>query len=243
MPARGASGACPPHALAIMAVISVVRSARAARTRPSWLVTARASTGPMDDAATRGGATLLGWPWESDLEPHPQAPTARNGLVLAMESPLSPLQQLAAAGVGWARPTAGWRLGGASSLVPRRSDAAPARAQLLLRRSNDPPRVPRGTGWWPSNRLMSVASLAVLAEDGRSLYLGSATVEAGPARADARSTVPMLMHAPVVEALWHMPLLAPMAWLTVLAGGAPCTRALGAPCECGWAALVMETPR
>jgi hypothetical protein len=63
---------------------------------------------------------------DANLEPHPLASTARNGLVLAVESPLSPLRRRAAAGVGWARPTAVLRLGGARTLVLRRSPATPA---------------------------------------------------------------------------------------------------------------------
>ncbi len=65
-------------------------------------------------------------PRTASLELHPLASTARSGLVLAVEPPLSPLRHRAAAGVGWARPTAVLRLGGARILVLRCPDAPPA---------------------------------------------------------------------------------------------------------------------
>jgi hypothetical protein len=73
-----------------------------------------------------GTCAAHGASWDADLEPHPLAPTARSGLVLAVESPPSPLRHRAAAGVGWARPTAVLRLGGARILVLRCPDAPPA---------------------------------------------------------------------------------------------------------------------
>jgi hypothetical protein len=136
-PALGPSGACPPCTLAARG------SSGGGSNYSTKVITTLSTDLPMEVPAEaevavhaqawRGICPLLGGaiaahglPWEVGLKPHLLASTARSGLVLAVESPLSPLRQSAVAGVGWARPAAVLRLGGARTLVPCRADASPA---------------------------------------------------------------------------------------------------------------------
>ncbi len=167
-PASGTSGACPPFALAVMTAIVTVAIPRTVEVTTAEAAPLPSSLGMRLRAAQRGTTAISGRLGDDDLEPRPLAFTARNGCVLAVESPPSLPRQLAAAGVGPARPTAESRLGGARTLVPRRADASPAPSWLRLRRRHDPPMTPRGVGWRSSNRSMSGMAWAALPEADRS---------------------------------------------------------------------------
>ncbi len=227
------SGACPPLVLAALGVTScsplhameveeACTVAHDERTEPSLPRLARG----MSSASPTLGMTTMCAPLLDGSVPHPQASTARNGLVLAVESPLSSPQLTLGRGLvgldqlrvgGTAAPAAWCRV----ALKLGRAVKA-----LLLCRCAVTLRTPAGVCWLLTNRWPSDAIIAVLAE--ADLPLRTIATEV---------MTPAWRFLTVMEAETHRSLARPPATSLLSPGGAPRLRAsAAAPTESALAA-------
>ncbi len=225
-------GTCPSFALAVAGAPSCsIRSAQEvaderqiAHDGTRGALRLRSTKGVSSATPCSGMATVCA-PLLVGSVPHPQASTARDGFVLAVESPPSPLQL-----------TLRWGLAGLDQLRGG-GTAAPAAwcrvvrklwlavRALLLCRWYVTPMMPAGVGWMFTIRWLSVAIAAI--------------AEADPptGTCDTLSATPAWRRVTAMEEAVTRSLLRPPACMIPPTGGAPRLRAFaGAPRESALAA-------